>query len=55
MKNKKRLKAFVGILLLIVIIAIHLYVAANYYFLESRKLTDFFIWQSDATPDTIEK
>lgn len=45
--NKHLLKTCVGIFLLILMIAINLYWASQYYELDTRDLPDFFIWQTN--------
>lgn len=49
--KNKNIKTWVGSLLLAAIVALHLYIAANYYFIASRNLPAFFIWQTNTEPD----
>jgi uncharacterized membrane protein YfhO len=53
--KNKNIKTLFGSLLLAVIVAIHLYVAANYYFISNRNLSDFLIWQTNTEPNNNPK
>jgi hypothetical protein len=46
MDRYDKYKVYVGSFLLILIVLINIYIAANYYDLNKRKLPQFFIWQT---------
>jgi|GEM_PF-4565631 len=44
---------FIGLALLFVLLCIHLFIAANYYFIKTRKLPEFFILQTNVLRDVL--
>jgi hypothetical protein len=48
MKKYPSYKMWIGAIILLLILSIHLYHAITYYDLAGRKLTPFFIWQANS-------
>lgn len=53
MKRNKSHMLFIGLALLFVLLCIHLFIAANYYFIKTRKLPEFFILQTNVLRDVL--
>ncbi|MDN5284200.1 MAG: hypothetical protein JWR38_474 [Mucilaginibacter sp.] len=47
MEHYDKFKIYAGSFLLILILLMNIYIAANYYDLNKRKLPQFFIWQTN--------
>lgn len=47
MKRNRSYIQIIGLVLLCCLLLLHLFIAANYYFIKTRKLSEFFIWQAN--------